>query len=130
MPQNEEEAVKKEAVWAISNATSGGTPDQIRYICINGGVLALCRYLSSCRNSNYWGKVLTVCIEGLENMLQLGLHEQTGNQTVQNVYACLVEQFGGLGVMEQMLEHHKCPHDLEERIQSILDSYFQHRHRR
>ena len=30
--QNAEFEIKKEAAWAISNATSGGTHDQIKYI--------------------------------------------------------------------------------------------------
>lgn len=29
--QNAEFEIKKEAAWAISNATSGGTPEQIKY---------------------------------------------------------------------------------------------------
>ena len=29
--QNAEFDIKKEAAWAISNATSGGSPDQIKY---------------------------------------------------------------------------------------------------
>lgn len=32
--QNAEFEIKKEAAWAISNATSGGTHDQIKYICL------------------------------------------------------------------------------------------------
>lgn len=30
--QNAEFEIKKEAAWAISNATSGGTPEQIKYV--------------------------------------------------------------------------------------------------
>jgi hypothetical protein len=30
--QNAEFDIKKEAAWAISNATSGGTADQIRFL--------------------------------------------------------------------------------------------------
>ena len=30
--QHAEFDIKKEAAWAISNATSGGSPEQIRYI--------------------------------------------------------------------------------------------------
>lgn len=30
--QNAEFDIKKEAAWAISNATSGGTPEQIKYV--------------------------------------------------------------------------------------------------
>lgn len=32
--QNAEFDIKKEAAWAISNATSGGSPDQIKYAYI------------------------------------------------------------------------------------------------
>lgn len=32
--QNAEFDIKKEAAWAISNATSGGAPEQIRYVMI------------------------------------------------------------------------------------------------
>lgn len=32
--QNAEFEIKKEAAWAISNATSGGTHDQIKYLYI------------------------------------------------------------------------------------------------
>lgn len=30
--QNAEFDIKKEAAWAISNATSGGTPEQIKFV--------------------------------------------------------------------------------------------------
>lgn len=32
MTQNAEFDIKKEAAWAVSNATSGGTAEQIRYL--------------------------------------------------------------------------------------------------
>jgi hypothetical protein len=40
--QNAEFDVKKEAAWAISNATSGGTPEQIRHIVDLGCIKPLC----------------------------------------------------------------------------------------
>lgn len=33
--QNAEFEIKKEAAWAISNATSGGTHDQIKYVYLS-----------------------------------------------------------------------------------------------
>lgn len=32
--QTAEFDIKKEAAWAISNATSGGAPDQIKYVSV------------------------------------------------------------------------------------------------
>ncbi len=37
--------IRKEAVWAISNATSGGTPDQIRFMVSRHVIPPLCRLL-------------------------------------------------------------------------------------
>lgn len=34
--QTAEFDIKKEAAWAMSNATSGGSPDQIKYVLIRG----------------------------------------------------------------------------------------------
>lgn len=36
--QNAEFDIKKEAAWAISNATSGGSHDQIKYACLRPSV--------------------------------------------------------------------------------------------
>ena len=38
--------VKKEAAWAISNATSGGTPEQIRYLVTQQCIRPLCDLLT------------------------------------------------------------------------------------
>jgi importin subunit alpha-6/7 len=33
--QTAEFDIKKEAAWAVSNATSGGSPEQIKYVFLN-----------------------------------------------------------------------------------------------
>ena len=38
--------MKKEAAWAISNATSGGTPEQIRYLVTQQCIRPLCDLLT------------------------------------------------------------------------------------
>ena len=37
--------IKKEAAWSISNATSGGSPEQIRYLVTQGCIKPLCDLL-------------------------------------------------------------------------------------
>jgi hypothetical protein len=65
--QSAEFDIKKEAAWAISNATSGGTAEQIRYLVDVGAVRPLCDLLSVPDV-----RIVTVALEGLENILKVG----------------------------------------------------------
>ena len=55
--------IRKEAAWAISNATSGGTPDQTKYLVSQGCIAPLCDLLEVADP-----KIVTVALEGLENV--------------------------------------------------------------
>ena len=59
--------IKKEAAWAISNATSGGTAEQLKYLVSQGAIKPLCDLLS-CSDA----RIVTVALEGLENILKVG----------------------------------------------------------
>ncbi len=59
--------IKKEAAWALSNATSGGTHDQIKYLVQIGCIKPLCDLLV-CSDV----RIVTVALEGLENILKVG----------------------------------------------------------
>ena len=59
--------IQKEAAWAVSNASSGGTADQILYLASQGVIPPLCSLLLVPDN-----RVITVAIEGLENILRAG----------------------------------------------------------
>jgi hypothetical protein len=67
--------IKKEAVWCISNATSGGSPDQIYTLVRCGGVPPLVDVLGVDNDS----KMVTVALEGASGCLtrergRLGQH--------------------------------------------------------
>ena len=64
--QNAEFDIKKEAAWAISNATSGGTPEQIKFLVDAGCIPPLCDLLTT-----FDPRVITVALEGLENILKV-----------------------------------------------------------
>lgn len=59
---------KQEAAWAISNATSGGKPEQIKYLVTEGCIPPLCDLLEV-----HDAKIVTVALEGLENILKVRL---------------------------------------------------------
>ncbi len=57
--------IKKEAAWAISNATSGGRAEQIHTLVQAGAIKPLCDLLT-CSDP----RIITVALEGIENILK------------------------------------------------------------
>ncbi|KAI3915436.1 hypothetical protein MKW92_017857 [Papaver armeniacum] len=93
MPQTAEFDIKKEAARAISNVTSGGTDEQIKYLVGQGCIRPLCDLLV-CPDPRI---VMTVCLEGLENILMVGEAEKNlGTTSGVNVYAQLIDEAEGL----------------------------------
>lgn len=144
--QTAEFDIKKEAAWAISNATSGGTHDQIMYGCFviisllmvivflegahifwilddrylvsQGCIKPLCDLLS-CPDA----RIVTVCLEGLENILKIGEVEKCiGNTGGVNYYAQLVDEAEGLEKIENLQSHDN--HEIYEKAVKILESYW------
>ena len=80
---------RKEAAWAITNATSGGTAEQIRYLVDQGCIPPLCDLLTLMD-----GKIVQVALNGLENILRLGDQDARAHKGV-NPYAVLIEECYG-----------------------------------
>lgn len=80
---------RKEAAWAITNATSGGTPDQIRYLVEQKCIGPLCDLLTVMDI-----KIVQVALNGLENILRLG-DQDAKQHSGTNQYAVLVEECYG-----------------------------------
>lgn len=84
---------RKEAAWAITNATSGGTPDQIRYLVNQNCIGPLCDLLTVMDT-----KIVQVALNGLENILRLG-EQDAKLQNGTNPYAVLIEECYGKSIM-------------------------------
>ncbi|CAL4976435.1 unnamed protein product [Urochloa decumbens] len=93
-------AVSKEAASAISNATYGGTHDQIKYLVSQGCIKAFCDFL---RHSD--PRILRVCLEGLENILKVGEAEKSLGACNVNMYVQMIEDADALDKIED-LQHH------------------------
>lgn len=84
---------RKEAAWAITNATNGGTPDQIRYLAMQGCIPPLCDLLTVMDP-----KIVQVALNGLENILRLGEQDAPIHNGL-NPYAVLIEEcYGNVSV--------------------------------
>lgn len=115
---NAEFDIKKEAAWAISNATSGGTSDQIKYLVQQGCIKPLCDLLSVSD-----ARIVTVAMEGLENILKVGETEKDlGVTGGTNLYAAYIDQAGGLDKIESLQTHQN--NDIYEKAVKILETYF------
>jgi importin subunit alpha-6/7 len=108
--------IKKEAAWAVSNATSGGTSDQIRFLVHQGCIKPLCDLLA-CSDP----RIVTVALEGLENILKIGAAESE-HQGGENPYAQLVDESEGLDKIEELQNH--ANEDIYQKAVDILERYF------
>ncbi|XP_021734485.1 importin subunit alpha-4-like [Chenopodium quinoa] len=116
--QNAEFDIKKEAAWAISNATSGGSPDQIRFLVTQGCIKPLCDLLI-CPDP----RIVTVCLEGLENILKVGeADKEMGMNGGVNIYAQMIDECEGLDKIENLQTHDN--HDIYEKAVKVLEKYW------
>ncbi|XP_059648448.1 importin subunit alpha-1a-like [Cornus florida] len=116
--QNAEFDIKKEAAWGISNATSGGTHDQIQYLVSQACIKPLCDLLV-CPDP----RIVTVCLEGLENILKVGeVEKNLGRSGDVNVYAQMIDDAEGLEKIENLQSHDN--NEIYEKAVKILETYW------
>ena len=118
-------STRKEAAWAITNASSGGSADQIRYLVDQGCIPPLCDLLTvmdaKIVQVRMWILIfglsaqppfldrIQVALSGLENVLSYGEAEAQRNGGVgQNPYAIIVEECYGLDKIEFLQSHEVC----------------------
>jgi hypothetical protein len=111
---------RKEACWAISNATSGGLqePAQIRYLVSQGCIKPLCDLLTMMDN-----KIIQVALDGLDNILKIGeMDKQSAGPGAVNQYALYVEEAGGMVVIHNLQQHDNL--EIYKKAFNIMDKYF------
>jgi len=108
--------IRKEAAWAISNATSGGSPEQIRYLVKMGCIKPLCDLLIASD-----ARIVTVALEGLEHILKVG-EKDAKESTGLNQFATFIDEAEGLEKIEALQNHNN--HDIYEKAVKVLETYF------
>ncbi|KAG7537227.1 Armadillo [Arabidopsis suecica] len=115
LAQHAEFDIKKQAVWAISNATSGGSHDQIKYLVEQGCVKPLCD-LVVCSDV----MINSVCLDGLENILKAGEAEKNTGDV--NCYLQLIDAAEGVEKIENLQKHES--DEIYEKALKILETYW------
>lgn len=110
--------IRKEAAWAISNATSGGTPEQIKYLVHLGCIRPLCDLLEVSDP-----KIITVALEGLENILKVGDKDGEADGSGINEMATLIDEADGVNKIQNLQFHEH--EDIYAKSVKIVETYFQ-----
>ena len=92
--------VKKEAVWAISNVSYCGSVGQAKYLVNIGVIPPLCEVLRT-----YDPKIVTVALEAIQRLLQLGEDEKKAGTMEENIVAKQVMECGGIDSIEALQTH-------------------------
>ncbi|TRZ03674.1 hypothetical protein DNTS_015876 [Danionella cerebrum] len=120
--QKAEFRTRKEAAWAITNASSGGTPEQIRYLVSLSSIKPMCDLLTVMDS-----KIVQVALNGLENILRLGEQESKQNGSGINPYCALIEEaYGGhlLGLDKiEFLQSHE-NQEIYQKAFDLIEHYF------
>jgi importin subunit alpha-1 len=97
-----------------ANATSGGAPEQILYLAQQGTIPPLCQLLQVADV-----KVVTVALEGLENILKAG---QATSEKTFNFLVSMISDAGGLNAIEELQNHEN--QNIYHRAVKLLETYF------
>ncbi|XP_061391661.1 importin subunit alpha-7 [Musca vetustissima] len=113
MLQSSDFKTRKEAAWAITNATSSGTAEQIRYLVHLGCIIPMCDFLTVVDSD-----IVQVALNALENILKAG--EKFPERP--NPYAMAIEECGGLDKIEYLQSHEN--RDIYHKSFNIIEQYF------
>eukprot|EP01051_Picozoa_sp_SAG22_P003648 SAG22_NODE_180_length_16069_cov_5.323231_15_plen_1459_part_00 len=109
--------IKKEVAFAISNVTTGGTPEQIRYLVTQQCIRPLCDLLTV-RDS----RIVNAALQGIENILKLGKDDKEALGAAENEYAGYVEEADGMNKLETLQSH--ANDEVYQRAIKVLETYF------
>jgi len=103
---------QKEAAWAVTNLTSGGTVQQIIQLCGEGVLKPFCDLLVAKDD-----KTVNVVLDGLANILTTA--EKLGET---DKVAMMIEECGGLDKIEQLQAHEN--ETIYQKALQIIETFF------
>jgi len=100
----------------VVNATSSGTPEQIRYLVELNVITPLCDLLSAADS-----KVCEVSLNGLDNILKIGQQDARTSGNL-NPYSIKIEECGGLDKIEFLQGHQN--EKIYKKAFQIIETFF------
>jgi len=109
--------IKREACWAISNATSGGSEAQVKFLVEQSVIPPLCE-MFKCQDP----KIIMVALEGIDNILKVGQKEANA-MGASNRYVAFVEACHGLETLEELQAN--LNQEIAQKALKILRDYWE-----
>ena len=109
--------IKKEAVWAVSNCTASASFPQFATLVDKFIIKSLLATLKMQE-----ARILAVALQGLENILRSGQEYYLKNGQV-NRFAVVLENEGGIELIEKLQMHQN--YQIYKDALKILEKYFQ-----
>jgi HEAT repeat protein len=106
--------IRKEAAWTLSNASSCGSPEQILHLAKENVIPLFCEFLSCFDEAT-----ISICLDGLENILKLGSDVKIFGNV--NPFVQTIEECNGTAYLNNLVNHQNA--GIYEKASSILD-YF------
>lgn len=116
--QNGDFDVKKEAAWAITNATSGGSTQQIEYLVECECVKPLVDLLTVSGDA----AIIGVGLDAIENIMKMGKQKQEEMGLEENPMLARFEAADGLRKLEKLQED--ANEEVYHKAVNLLQTYF------
>ena len=97
--------------------TKIGKPEQINYLVSCGCIPPLCDLLMVEED-----KIVTVALEGLENILKFGMSRMRKTKLDENPCVILIDEVNGVDKIEKLQQHED--NGIYEKALKILETYF------
>ena len=111
-----ENETRIEAAWAVANLTSGGTPEQTRYLIIKFNTIqTLCGSLILVDNEE--NEIFEPALKSIESILKLGEQNEDSNP-----YAFAIKECSGLDKIECLKSHQNGI--ISQKATLIVETYF------
>ena len=97
--------IRREACWAISNATSGGLrePSQVRYLVQEGCIKPMCDFLLTVIDNKSIQVALEVALDAIDNIVKVGERDRlAAGAGAVNQYASDVEDAVGMDIIHKL----------------------------
>merc|ERR1712039_146911 len=116
--------IQKEALWALSNATTDAKKEMVIPLVQMGLIKAICAFLKKnmCHSHNRSDKMLSVALECVENILIVGsMHLCNGEE---NKFAQELEECGGLEFLEELqADDENVSDEIYEKVVEMIGKY-------
>jgi hypothetical protein len=104
--------VKKEAAWVVSNVATGGTSEDVDLLTTAGCLPPICELMKTAD-----AKIVMVALDAVSAILNHGGDRYGGNK-----FANLVDECGGLDIIEDLQEHENA--DIYDKAVQLIETYF------